>query len=157
MNNEQTIELLKRYASFSIERLASRDEGLQPINDLVQKNLDTVVNDNEFISDESAKQLTKWQQQDVIGTPFSDDMVRACHDIGVKVLGVASDMKSNNEHLCLVAAYLYPLFSQDSRTVDIGWDLQEYMDWYFNGTTHDERKKYTKELIDGWKLSELKG
>lgn len=156
MNDVQIIESLKMYASFNINLLAKRDSKLRPVNDIVQKKVGSMIRSEKPISDKEAGQLTKWQQQDVIGGPFDDNLVQACHDIGVMLLNVASDAESNNKHMCLAAKYLHPLFSQDDRTVAIGWDLEEYMGWYFKDTTHVERKKYAKGLIENWRISDLR-
>lgn len=43
--------------------------------------------------------------------------------------------------------------SSDTPNIDMCFDLEEYMDWYFDGTTHRERKEYAEQLQKDWVIS----
>jgi len=150
MAKEDIITKLEHYASYNINELTKHDSLLGPINDLVQIFVSASHDESHPISDSEAQELTKYLPEDHIETPFSNETVKDYFKIGERILDVATDTSSNNEHLQLVTKYLHPLFSQDDRTVDMGFDLEEYMDWYFQGTSREEREKYVKELLGNW-------
>lgn len=149
MSNE-IIQKLKHYASHNIGELAKHDPLLTPVNKLVQLYIANASNDSILINHKEARKLIKWYPEDNIGTPFDEQTVQNYKEIGKKLLDIATNPESNNDNLAKVAAYLHPLFSQDNRTVDMSWDLEEYMNWYFKDTSPDERKKYAKKLIKNW-------
>lgn len=154
MPKQTLLQKLQYYAAYNIHNLARQDPGLEQIDKLVQIYLGISAERKDLLSDEATKKLTRWLPEDAIDKPFSKDMVQGCVAIGQKVLEAATDTNSNNNNLLLVAKYLQPLLSQDDRTVDIGFDLVEYMDWYFKDTTRTQRKQYAKKLMDGWTQNE---
>ncbi len=148
-----TIENLKPYASMGIHKLAEQDELLLPLVKLVDKYI-KASNGTRIITDEEAKKLTKYMSGSSIGRPFDVETVKNYYEIGSKVLDIACDPNSNNAHMLKVATYLHPLFSQDDRTIDMGFDLEEYMDWYFNETTEQERRESADRLVADWTMDE---
>lgn len=143
---------LKRYAAHNIHELAKRDPLIKPIYDLVRQYIAN-ADGQEPISDDKAAKLTKWLPEDDIGRPFDDKTVHSYYELGEKVLEVATSPSSNNTTMLKVAKCLRPLFSQDDRTIDMGFDLEEYMDWYFRDTPQQERERRARELITGWRTS----
>jgi hypothetical protein len=148
--SKKLLSKLRHYAAYNINRLAKQDALLEPIDVLVQKHVAVQNNNTELMTDEEADKLINWSPDDNVGTPLSDAEVQHYHAIGKKLLEIATNPNSNNEHMLLIAKYLRPLFSQDHRTIDMGWDLEEYMDWYFLDTSQEERERYAKELMNGW-------
>lgn len=147
---EVTIQKLRRYAAHGIHELAKQDPLLASIDALVQRYIADPNSTVALIGDQEARKLTKWLPENHIGRPFDDQTLQRSHDIGWKVLEVAKNPDSNNANLVKVAGYLHPFLSQDDRTVDMGFDLEEYMDWYFFETTPEEREKYAQELMRNW-------
>lgn len=152
MTTDRTIQILQRYASHGIRELTKQDALLAPIDELVQQTIADSNNTSAPIDDKEAKKLIKWLPEDNIGKPFDDRTVQNYLEIGKKVLEVATNPRSNNATLLKAAAYLHPLFSQDKRTVGMGFDLEEYMDWYFKDTTQEAREKYAQQLMEDWHL-----
>lgn len=151
--NNATIEDLKFYASTGIRKLAEQDELLLPLVKLVDKYV-KASNGARLLTDEEAKKLTRYTPGSSIGRPFDVEAVKNYYEIGSKVLDIACDPNSTNAHMLKVVAYLHPLFSQDDRTIDMGFDLEEYMDWYFNETTKQERKESADRLIADWTMDQ---
>lgn len=143
----ETIQKLRRYAAQGIDKLTSQDALLRPINELVQKYINKSSDTSTPIDDETAKKLVLWSAREQI---FTDDEVRHFHMIGKKILEIAVQPTSNNDHLLQVALYLRPLLSRDSRTSAMGFDLDEYMDWYFKDLPQKEREENAKKLMDDW-------
>ena len=104
------------------------------------------------ITDDNAERLTKFSQSDAIPEIFSPEELATIHKIARKILELAVKHKDDNTSLQKVVSYLHPLLSQDSRTEQIGWDLEEYMDWYFTTPTETERKARAHELLSDWQL-----
>lgn len=153
MNTDKlNIEALKRYAEEGIHELAKQDELLLPLVKLVDKYVQLSSN-APVLTHEKAQKLIKFTPGS-IDRPFDIVTVKNYYEIGSKVLDIACDPRSNNAHMLKVAAYLHPLFSQDDRTIDMGFDLEEYMDWYFNETTEQERRKSADKLIADWTMDE---
>jgi hypothetical protein len=152
MNTDNTtIENLKLYASTGIHELAKQDGLLLPLIELIDKYIN-ISNDARSLTNEEAKRITKYIPGSSIGRPFDVMTVKNYYEIGSKVLDIACGPRSNNTHMLKVAAYLHPLFSQDDRTIDMGFDLEEYMDWYFNETTEQERRESAEQLIADWTM-----
>lgn len=153
MDTPKTTTELEHYAADNIQALVKHDKKLEPIvsllNDIIALNPEK---NHRTLSDDEARSLTKHQDTGAIGTPYSEEAVQIYYRLAKKVLEIATDPESNNKNLSLVAACLHPLLSQDERTFNIGWDLEEYMDWYFNETSHGERLKYAHELLTDWGL-----
>lgn len=147
MQNNEIIQILQRYAANGIANLTKQDAMLQPINELVQKHMDKETGPSNPIDAKTAESLTLWSTQE---QPFTEDAVRNFHAVGKQVLEMAIQPTSNNDHLVQVALFLRPLFSRDSRTSVMGFDLDEYMDWYFKDTTRQEREEYAKKLMSDW-------
>lgn len=153
---KQDIEKLKKYVLENINKLAKQDAMFIELKNLAYKLVLVSNKSVALINKETAEKYSNYSPDDYIGTPFSNEEVNNFHKIGLKILEIATDPKSDNENLTQVANYLYPLFSQDRRTIDMGYDLTEYMDWYFYKTTKNERIKYVKELTDGWYINSNK-
>lgn len=73
---------------------------------------------------------------------------RACLDLAEIIWRIAVETR-NCHDMVHVAKVVYPLLSQDSATFNGGFDLVEYMDWYFDDDVPIvEKRQYAKELTD---------
>lgn len=153
--NENHIPKLLTYATRSIAKLAETDSSLAPLVTLLRQLPYGRGTDDMAISDKEAAKLTKnfdeeFSKGQELPTVFSDDDIDIIEKLARKFLELAVDTHSNNAHLKSVARYLNPLFSQDSRTNSVGWDMAEYIDWYFLDTSAEERRKYATDFLDEW-------
>ncbi len=144
---KNAVQLLKKYAVENIQNIAVVDKSLTPLIDaLYDPSVDLIKSPDP----DKVRQLTNWMDEKHIPRVFNDQEMTAYKKVVELILEIATNPKSNNKSLCLVSEFLYPVLSQDERFIKIGWDLCEYMDWYFKDTTYDERMKYAEELRNDW-------
>jgi hypothetical protein len=152
-NKEDIISRLAAYAADHIHKLAKKDLVLRPLDELATTRLGHIITDNKPMTDKEAASyiIITSNIDDFPGYNFSPDLRRACFEIIFQTLDIAADTHSTNAHMVQVAQYLHPLLSQDDATISIGWDLVEYMDWYFaDDLTTAERKKGYDNLMQDW-------
>ncbi len=148
------IQHLRRYASYNIHELTKSDSLLIPLDEMVQEYICKPSKDKKrLMSDKEANDFMLFSGY-IIGKPFTNYTVQKYYKIVRKILEIACNPESNNDNITKAVSYIEPLLSQDDRTVDMGWDLGEYIDWYFAGnTTRQEREKDAKDLIGGWEIA----
>ena len=144
------IETLKRYACRKIGELARHNEWLKSVEEQLGKMVVAKDNELKILSDEEANNLIKFSQEDAADEVFAPHEVQILKDIAREVVNLAVKDVNKNNILQKVADILHPLYSQDSRTQQIGWDLAEYMGWYFAAQSKAERAKYADELLSDW-------
>jgi len=148
-----TISKLATYAADRIHKLAQKDTLLGPLDELIATRLDSVIERGKTLTDKEAESYTIVASgiEDFPGYSFTPEIRHACFDIAFKTLEIAADTHSINDHMVQAAHYLHPLLSQDDATIAAGWDLEEYMDWYFaDNLTAAERKKGYDQLMSDW-------
>lgn len=154
MNISETINELRRYAVKRIDDLAKRNADFVELGSLVSARLEPVGEQTEVLSDEAAESfiIVTTNQSSYPGENFDDKLVQGCYDIAVKLLDIAVSTSGNAKDIEMTAKYLQPLFSQDDTTNSIGWDLEEYSNWYFaDSVPSADKERYQKELIEDWK------
>ena len=152
-----SIESIKHYTANNVERIASHNPSLQLISGLLQPLLatDGEIADTHLITDEIATQAIKFSATDRIPEVFTEDEVIVVHEAARRILEIAVTAavtadEDTSRRLVELAKYLHPLLSQDSRTEKIGWDLEEYTEWYFATSTWEDRRAYAEELLADW-------
>lgn len=71
---------------------------------------------------------------------FTDSEVSILRSVAHKVIGLAVEDGAGGVTLEKLAHFMYPLYSQDSSLVSFGFDLEEYMEWYFTDPDIDVRR-----------------
>lgn len=148
--NDVNIEILGRFTYHKIHELAHDNEWLKGIEEKLAQVIKTDA-PLTVLSDDEIRKVTKYSDTAVIGTVFSPHDVQILREIARDFLDLAVDDLGKNEVLVEVAKILHPLYSQDWRTEQIGWDLEEYIDYYFAEPTKVERMKYAGVLLDDWR------
>lgn len=162
-NEQEIISSLKTYAAHNIHELAKVDDLICPIDDVSRTFVDDPESAN-VITDDEAKALTQylyWDPEkggieDTIGEPLDQETFQKLRKIARMVIELAiqtsSEDKKSHGHLVDVADYLHPLYSRDYRTVELGFELQEYTD-FFADYSQEEREDFGNKLLKEWRES----
>lgn len=151
MNKSELINELKRYAVRRIEELTTKNADFAGLASLVAKRFGTA--EGNVLSDQDAAShiVTASDQSTYPGKNFDNTLVQDCYDVAMCLLDTAVSTSGNAEDIGIIARYLHPLFSQDDATIGIGWDLEEYADWYFaDDVSTADKEKYRDELNADW-------
>ena len=165
MNNieQKVISDLKAYAAYNIHILSEQDKLLNPIDNISKTFVDN-IDKIDIISDEKAKSLVQYSHwdpekdgiEDTIGEPLDQETFLKLRKLAKIVIELAIQTNNTDKqvyhHLVEVADYLHPLYSRDQRTVELGFELQEYTD-FFVDYNQEEREKFGEKLLDEWQKS----
>ena len=153
--NEQ-VERLKRYTFHNIDRVSREHAWLKPVKNLFD---DIAVSSTyrDVLSDDQAQDLTKTSQVHAVdpggaSEVFTDKEFQVLLAIACRILELAVEDTDRNKTLEQLSHDIYPLYSQDVSLEPVGFDLQEYMDWYFTDPDIDKRRQYADELMRDWGL-----
>lgn len=153
--NEQ-VERLKRYTFHKIDRVSREHAWLKPVKNLFD---DIVMGDTstDILSDDQARELVKTSQVHAVdpggaSEVFTDKESQVLLAIACRILELAVEDTDRNKTLEQLSHDMYLLYSQDVSLEPIGFDLQEYMDWYFTDPDIDKRRQYADELMRDWGL-----
>ena len=149
MSHTETVPALAAYAQQQLELLKRHEPQLVRIITL----LAVFPRAHTAPSSDTATQAVLYSQTQPIPEVFTTNELTALLDIARALLDIAVTSKDTNQTLCRAAEALHPLFSQDARTEPIGWDLEEYMQWYFDGSDTSAKAKRRKELLESWNIS----
>ncbi|MDQ5982193.1 MAG: hypothetical protein QG549_190 [Patescibacteria group bacterium] len=154
MNILESIQELRRYTARCIDDLAQRNPDFAGLNSIVSSRFGLMDEHADVFTDETAESLIIIAN-DISSYPgenFDKKLVQDCFDIAVELLNIALSTTGNVADVIATAKYLHPLFSQDDATIGIGWDLEEYADWYFaDDVSTADKERYRNELIEDWK------
>lgn len=144
----------------SVEQLRL-DSRFSDIADLVGKlSVDTTV---QPLSQGELKLATyqPWTEtlSDIPTNILSPNIIETLQELAVAIVNTYMELEASDKlghkQLYDVAHLSYPLFSQDPSTVVLGFELQEYAD-YFDGMSSDERITFAREeLLAKWATAGL--
>jgi hypothetical protein len=156
MNSNEIIYKLADSAAFHIHELTKRNAKLSDI-DKVSIGLINSDYSSERITNDEAKKFANY-----VGNSggVEKNFDPTLHDISktlarlVIELAVLTENQDTQTHqdLIKIADYLYPLLTMDSRTNELGFELQEYADTFVDLDQHD-REKSGKKLLESWYLA----
>lgn len=148
---------LIHFSSANIDKLI--DENNEPgltdiINDVVSLNkhpLEYVIDDQEAVD----LRLDPSGPEDKTDIKLSDETVDLLRAMAVKIVNLLNSSQNNDTHQKVqnITKYIWPLYSRDVRTNMIGFDLQEYAD-YFQNLSSNEREKLVEQLFSEWGIKE---
>lgn len=144
MTDNISIQKLVKYALDGIRELD--DAKLAPIVITLEK----LCDDEVYSVDQSTVDEIIKRGDTSATRVFDDAQAESVNLLVRQILEVAKDIDVDNQTACRVVEYIQPLLYQDERFAKIGWDLREYMDWYFKDTSRAEREGYADELTRDW-------
>lgn len=154
---DDQIEQLKHYTHYKIDRVSREHAWLKPVKNLFD---DITVSSTytDVLSDDQAQELTKTSQAHAVdpggaSEVFTDKESQVLLAIACRILELAVEDIGRSKTLEQLSHDIYPLYSQDASLEPIGFDLQEYMDWYFTDPDIDKRRQYADELMRDWGLN----
>ena len=131
------------------------DENNEPgltdiINDITRldkRPLESVIDDQEAVG----LRIDPKGPEDGTDSSLSDETVDSLRFMAIKIVNLLNSSQNNETHKKVqeITKYIWPLYSRDVRTNMIGFDLQEYAD-YFQNLPSDEREKLAKQLFSEW-------
>lgn len=156
MKYQKNITDLIYYALISIRGL-DKSGDFQVITESLNELLHGLTPDKKILSDEEANARIVWSDQEHslsrdIPVIFTSDDLGIIKNLIHNLMNLAVKMPDENNNHVLIAKYLHPLLSQDVHTNSIGWDLEEYMDWYFTDPSEEVRQTYAEDLLSEWDL-----
>ena len=144
-----SLDSIKAYVVQKIKKIATRDSRLGEVSSLLQKVWSDAMRGDALTDDEFEK-LTMFDSVFGVRHVFGPVEIRALYEAAKSIIHFAV-MYGTDSTLEKVTRYLHVIMSQDMRTSQIGWDLEEHIDWYFDQSiSESDRKKNAQELIDSW-------
>ncbi len=155
----EAVDSLRNYAIETVGELVARDDAVRPILESLEAMASGNIAPTQPLSDSQARAMTKhaWDFADASQADsevFSDEEIEHVEQLARMVLQLAVAAGGDTTELQEAVDALYPFLSQDSRTEPIGFDLQEYMDWYFEVADAGEREKYMHQLLHDWGMED---
>jgi|GEM_PF-6805525 hypothetical protein len=158
MNNNQEQEIisrLKTYAAYNVHELTKQNESLSEIDEITKELVEN-TNNADILSDEEAIKYAVYAAHDgTMGEHFDESTLSRLKKLASVVISICiltdeKDKKTHSDLIKISTRYLYPLYTRDDRTNELGFELQEYTD-FFSDLNESDRKQFGTKLLKEWR------
>jgi hypothetical protein len=148
---------LKAYTAYYINQLMKQNAALKPLDDITSKLVDDVekLTPNNVMPEPIANALIKYfYNNENIPNDSLDDVTYERLKQAVRVIidiAKSTDRADSKTHANLVtAAYaIHPIMSRDYRTINLGFELREYVS-YFADYSASKRLQLASKMLRDW-------
>lgn len=157
MDNIESEKKLIHFSSIIAEKCLD-NENEPGLNEIIENivSLDS-ISEEASIDEQEATDLRIDPEgpNDGVESALTVETVEVLKSIAVKIINLLKSSNNSKTHkdLLKITRCIWPLYSRDVRTNLIGFDLQEYCDYFQNMSTED-REKLAKQLFDEWGIGE---
>jgi hypothetical protein len=153
-NEQENISQLKAYVASRVHDLAVENNLLIALDDITSTFVDKISDSSSVMSDEKASDLIAFHSENIHKDDnLDEDTYIKLRKLARTIIDIAIETDNNDKRthadLLKAAFYVCPLLTRDNRTDDLGFEIQEYTDYFVN-LDKDDRKKFGKELLAEW-------